>query len=131
MKDNRYEAMRQAQHYRAESLRQNNLLKEADAKANDVAGRLEEMDRRFSVAEEARLNNQELYEIARDEASIAVKAQGALKRIIEHMETEQLPQKIKIMEMESMAKAKEEAYQELEKQYKSVKEDHQTINTLL
>ena len=47
------------------------------------------------------------------------------------MEAEQLPQKIKIAEMESIAKAKEEGYQVLEKQHKSVQEDNQAINTLL
>ena len=46
------------------------------------------MERKWQAAEEARLNNQELYEIAKDEAHEAVKAQGALERILENMEVE-------------------------------------------
>ena len=124
LKEDRDEAMHQAQQFWAEGLCKNALLKETLVRAQAAEGSLKELKRRYEAADEARLNNQELYEIATDEAPEAVKAQGTLKHIIEHMEAEQLPQKIKIAEMESLAKAKEEAYQALEKQHKSLQEDN-------
>ena len=49
------------------------------------------MERQLNAVEEARLNHKELYNIAAKEASEAVKAHQALKRIIKHMEAEKFP----------------------------------------
>ena len=57
------------------------------------------MERLLNAAEEARLNHQELYDIATEEASEAVKAQQALERIVEHMEAEKVPQTLQLAEL--------------------------------
>ena len=64
------------------------MLEDAAARALAAESRLEEMEQRFTATKEARLNNQELYKIAKYEASEAVTSQGALERIIEHMEAQ-------------------------------------------
>ena len=65
----------------------------------------------------ARLNHQELYDIATEEASEALKAQQALERIIEHMEVEKIPQKLRLAELQHTIQAKDEAMKLLEKNY--------------
>ena len=47
------------------------------------------------------------------------------------MEAKQLPQKLKIVELENALKVKDEAYQLLEKNFQSLQEDHRVINTML
>ena len=89
------------------------------------------MDQKLNATEEARLNQKELYDIAAKEASEAVKAQQALERIVEHMETKKIPQTLCLAELQVALQAKEEAMKLLEKSYKEVSNNCQAINTLL
>ena len=66
-------------------------MKQLLAEQEPLKETLRELERKYQIADEALLNNQELYEVARDKAREAVKAQKALERIIENMEAEQHP----------------------------------------
>ena len=89
------------------------------------------MKRNYHGADEGHLNHQEMYEIVADEAHEAVKAQQALQQILASIEETRLPQPIRLQELESTIKAKDEAYQVLEKSYKGIQEDREAMSTLL
>ena len=121
----------QRDHYRNEGLCQNKLVKDLLEQNARLKTKRDDMERQLHAVEEARLNHQELYDIAAEEASKAVKAQQALERIIEHMEAEQLPQKLRLAKLQEAIQAKDEAMKLLEKNFQELSEDHQVINTLL
>lgn len=92
---------------------------------------LRELKRKYQSDEEACLNNQELYEIAQEEAHNALKAQGALKRILKNMEAKHHRQRVRMQELEGKLHRRNQAYAALEKNNDELKADHTAINTLL
>ena len=65
-------------HYRNEGLRQNALVKQLLEETNMLKAQLAEAaERKYMAADEARLNNQELYEVAIKNVHEMVKYQGA------------------------------------------------------
>ena len=124
------EAFKERDRYRNEGLRQNALVKQLLAKQEQLNESMRDIKRKYQSAEEARLNNQELYEIARDEAGEAVKAQKALERIIDNMEAEQHPQRVRMQELEGKLQRRDQTYSTLEKSHNDLKAEHEAINTL-
>ena len=78
-------------HYKQEGLHQNALVKELLVEKTTLQAQYEDMTRRYHVADEAHLNNQEMYGIVVNEAHVAVKAQQVLEPILASIDEERLP----------------------------------------
>lgn len=114
-----------------EGKHQNKLVKDLLAAQDKVFKNLKEMERKCQAAKEARLHNQELYELGKDEAHKAMKAQGALERILENMEAKQHPQRVRMQELEGELQRHNQTYAALKKNHNDLKANHGAINTLL
>ena len=111
-------------------MRQNALVQQLLAEQEQLMESMQDTERKYQSAEEACLNNQELYEIARDEASKVVKVQKALEQIIDNMEAEQHPQRVRMQELEGETQRRDQAYLALEKIHHDLRAEHEAINTL-
>ena len=69
------ETVNQLDHYRKEGLCQNELVKGLLEQNANLKRQRDDMERQLNAIEEARLNHQEMYDIAAKETSEAIKAQ--------------------------------------------------------
>lgn len=125
-------AYKSRDHYRAEGLKQHAFVKQLLAEQAPLQATIRELEHQLlQVAKESLLNQRELYEIATDEASKAVKAQQAIEQFSKQMEEELHPLRMRVHKEEAVLQDKAKAYDTLMQTYGELQTDHATVTALL